>query len=411
MMQEKRCRECQSFLIELVFDLGFSALANSFLDFNKILSNETTYPLRVFFCSNCKLAQIPQVVAPENIFEEYVYFSSWSESWLEHCSSHASEIIAEYAINQDSFVVEIASNDGYMLKNFVEKNIKCLGVEPAKNVAEHAQSLNIPTLNTFFSLNTAHEIVSEYGHADIIIGKNVMAHVPDLNDFVAGISELLSPDGRVILEFPHVMNLVDLCQFDTIYHEHFSYLSLTAVEIALFRHSLIVFDVKEVPTHGGSLRIYGAHKSSRVKKHTRINDLRARELAAGLDKADYYRTLADRARIIKFDLLELLIKLNKQKLRVAAYGAAAKGNTLLNYCGITIDLIQFVVDRNPNKQNKFLPGSHIPIYGIDHLTKFPPDFLLILPWNLKDEIISYVQALPNWHGQFILPIPNVVVIK
>jgi SAM-dependent methyltransferase len=368
---------------------------------------EPFYPLCVYVCSKCFLVQLPEHQSGEAIFTDYAYFSSFSESWLRHAQEYTLMMIERFKINSEQFVVEIASNDGYLLKNFVEHRIPVLGVEPAKNVAQAANEAGIPTLVKFFGTQTALELAAEGKHADLIVGNNVLAHVPALNDFVEGIKILLKAKGVVTMEFPHLMRLIEENQFDTIYHEHFSYFSLTTVEKVFSGHGLTLFDVDELPTHGGSLRIYARHDGDSSKPvRKKIFDLKARELAAGFTDLRYYLSFAESVKETKREIIEFLVKAKQEQKTIAAYGAPAKGNTLLNYCGVRTDFIDYTVDRSPHKQNHYLPGTRIPIYHPDKIKETKPNLLLILPWNLKDEIIDQMAHIRDWGGQFIVLIPR-----
>jgi len=368
---------------------------------------EPFYPLCVYVCSKCFLVQLPEHQSGEAIFTDYAYFSSFSESWLRHAQEYTLMMIERFKINSEQFVVEIASNDGYLLKNFVEHRIPVLGVEPAKNVAQAANEAGIPTLVKFFGTQTALELAAEGKHADLIVGNNVLAHVPALNDFVEGIKILLKAKGVVTMEFPHLMRLIEENQFDTIYHEHFSYFSLTTVEKVFSAHGLTLFDVDELPTHGGSLRIYARHDGDRSKPVSKkIIDLRAREVAAGFRDLKYYLSFAESVKETKREILEFLVKAKQERKTIAAYGAPAKGNTLLNYCGVRTDFIDYTVDRSPHKQDHYLPGTRIPIYHPDKIKETKPNLLLILPWNLKEEIMDQMAHIHDWGGQFIVLIPR-----
>jgi hypothetical protein len=373
---------------------------------------EPFYPLHVRVCEKCFLVQLDEFVSPEHIFTEYAYFSSFSETWLKHAADYVDMIVSRLNLGTHSLAVELASNDGYLLQNFVRKGIPALGVEPAANVAKVAVEKKVPTLVKFFGRKTAGEMVRDGKQADLIIGNNVLAQVPDLNDFVGGMQILLKPGGVVTLEFPHLSRLMEQNQYDTIYHEHFSYFSLIAVQNIFEAHRLTVFDVEEIPTHGGSIRVYARHSEDASKPvGERVVALRARELADGLDRMDTYSTFSDKVKESKRSLLEFLIRAKRDGKRVAGYGAPGKGNTLLNYCGIRTDFLDFTVDRNPYKQGKFLPGTHIPIFPVEKLREARPDYVLILPWNFKDEIIKQMSDIRTWGGRFVIPIPKVEVIS
>jgi hypothetical protein len=365
---------------------------------------EPSYPLTVFVCGNCFLVQLQEYVAPENIFSDYLYFASYSDTWLAHVKAYTDQMVKRFPITSNSLVVEIASNDGYLLQYFVEKRVPVLGIEPAANVAAVAIQKGIPSMVKFFGGATARELAAS--------GNNVLAHVPDINDFVSGMKILLKPHGVITMEFPHLMRLMDENQFDTIYHEHFSYLSFTTVEKIFAAHGLTLFDVEELPTHGGSLRIYARHAEDTSKPvGPRAVEMRTREQVAGYTKLETYSRFAEQVRETKRKLLEFLIGVKRSGKTIVGYGAPGKGNTLLNYCGIRTDFIDYTVDRSPHKQGKFLPGARIPVCSPDRIRETRPDFLLILPWNLKDEIMQQNAYIRGWGGQFIVPIPQVMVYK
>lgn len=402
------CRFCQTPLKHSFANLGMSPLSNAFLTSEQLNQAEKFYPLHAYVCENCFLVQLEAFETPDAIFSDYVYFSSYSTSWLNHAQHYTNNIVENYQLNSESLVVEIASNDGYLLQYFQQHQIPVLGIEPAKNVAQVALEKGIPTDIAFFGTETAKNLIKREQSADLIVANNVLAHVPDINDFVAGLKLLLKPQGVITIEFPHLLNLIEQNQFDTIYHEHFSYLSLLAVENIFAQHGLVVFDVEELITHGGSLRIYACHKDARATNH-RVNLLRNKEAEAQLGKLETYTQFLNRVESIKQDLLLCLIQLKKQNKQVAAYGAAAKGNTLLNYCGIRQDFIDYVADLNPHKQDKYLPGTHIPVYSPEKLKITQPDYVLILPWNLQTEIMQQLAFIREWGGQFIIPIPQVAI--
>lgn len=409
-MTRSPCRFCKSLSLHTFVDLGMSPLCESFLDADQLNQMEPFYPLHVYVCENCLLVQLQEYVHPEDIFTEYAYFSSYSDTWLRHSKDYADTVVERFNLGLHSRVVELASNDGYLLQYFVQKGIPVLGIEPAANVAEAAISKGVTTVVKFFGSKTAHEVASASGKADLIIGNNVLAQVPDLNDFVAGMQILLKPDGIITMEFPHLMNLIESNQFDTIYHEHFSYFSFAVVERVFAAHALTLFDVEKLSTHGGSLRIYARHTGDASKQvTTRVEVLRAAEEAAGVIRVDTYCSFAKKVEETKHELLEFLIKTKRQGKSIAGYGAPGKGNTLLNYCGIRMDFLDYVVDRSPHKQGKFLPGTHIPVYHPDKIKETEPDYLLILPWNLKSEVIEQNSYIKKWGGQFIVPIPGVQV--
>jgi len=404
------CRFCGTALRHTFVDLGMSPLCETYLAAGQLNQMEPFYPLQVFVCENCFLVQLQEYVSAESIFSEYAYFSSYSESWLAHAKTYTAQMIERFALGPRSHVVEVASNDGYLLQYFVAAGIPALGIEPAANVAEVAVKKGVPTLVQFFDQQSATRLAAEGKKADLLLGNNVLAQVPDVNSFVAGLAILLNLNGVITLEFPHLMSLMEQSQFDTIYHEHFSYFSLLSVEKILSAAGLALFDVELLPTHGGSLRIYACHKGDRSKNESlRLNSLRSKEEAAGLSKIDSYSCFAERVKEAKYALLEFLIRARRDGKQVAGYGAPGKGNTLLNYCGIRSDLLTYTVDRNPYKQGKFLPGSHIPIHSPERISETKPDYVLILPWNLKDEIMQQLAYIREWGGRFVVPIPSVRV--
>jgi SAM-dependent methyltransferase len=361
-------------------------------------------------CAHCFLVQVEQYVAPDHIFTEYAYFSSYSDSWLRHANAYVDMIAARLGLGPQHHVVELGSNDGYLLQYFVKKGIPVLGVEPARNVAAAAVAKGVPTVSRLFGRDTAHDLVAESRAADLIAGNNVLAQVPDVNDFVAGIAILLKPRGVVTIEFPHVERLMDENQFDTIYHEHFSYFSFSTAERIFAAHGLTLFDVEELPTHGGSLRIYARHAGDTSRPVTeRAKALRAREEMGGLNRLERYASFTEQVHEAKRRLLDFLIAAKRQGKSVVGYGAPGKGNTLLNYCGIRTDFLDYTVDRNPYKHGKYTPGTHIPIYPPERIGETQPDYVLILPWNLKDEIIEQMAGIRAWGGQFVVPIPDVKV--
>ena len=405
-MKETNCRFCGTSLTTTFVDLGMSPLSNSFLRPEDLAAMEPHYPLHVFVCGHCFLVQLPEFQTPEHIFSDYAYFSSYSETWLRHAEAYTDAMMSRFGFGPGSRVVEIASNDGYLLQYFQRKSVQVLGIEPAQNVAQKANAAGIPTRVQFFGTQTAAGLLAEDQRADLLIGNNVLAHVPDLNDFVEGMKILLKPDGVMTLEFPHLMQLIDQNQFDTIYHEHFSYFSFTTVERVFAAHGIVLFDVEELPTHGGSLRIYGRHAEDGAKPvGPAVHELRVREEAAGFTKLGYYRSFAGRVHATKREILEFLVKIKKEGKHIAGYGAPAKGNTLLNYCGMRTDFLDYTVDRNPHKQGRYLPGTHIPIYPPERIRRTRPDYLLILPWNLKDEIMAQMAFIRDWGGRFVTLIP------
>jgi SAM-dependent methyltransferase len=388
-----------------------SPLCESYRTREQLNQMEPFYPLHVKVCEQCFLVQLEQYVSAEHIFTEYAYFSSFSDSWLKHSSDYVDMISTRLDLGSQSLVVELASNDGYLLQYFVKKGIPVLGVEPAVNVARAAEQKGVPTLVKFFGCQTALEMVANGPVADLVIGNNVLAQVPDINDFVGGIRIMLKPGGLATLEFPHLVRLMGEKQYDTIYHEHFSCFSLIAVERIFADHGLVLFDVDEIPTHGGSLRIYLRHVEDISKPVTSaVTSLRERELAAGLNRMAAYTSFSEEVMESKRKLLELLIGLRREGKRVAGYGAPGKGNTLLNYCGIRTDFLEFTVDRNPYKQGLFLPGTHIPIYPVEEIRHRRPDYIFILPWNLKDEIVAQLDYAREWGAKFIVAIPEARII-
>lgn len=404
------CRFCGTTLEHTFVDLGMSPLCESYLAPEQLNQMEPFYPLHVYVCDRCFLVQLLEYVSSQEIFSEYAYFSSYSDTWLQHAKTYTEKMTERFGLHSSSQVVEIASNDGYLLQYFLPQKIPVLGIEPAANVAEVAIKKGIPCVVKFFGEKTADELASQGKQADLIVGNNVLAHVPDLNDFVKGIKILLKPEGVITMEFPHLMRLMEENQFDTIYHEHFCYFSFITVEKVFAAHGLRIFDVEELSTHGGSLRIYGCHAQDTSKPTSQqVLELKARESAAGFDNLENYFSFSHKVEETKFKLLEFLIAAKRQGKSIAGYGAPGKGNTLLNYCGIRGDFIDYTVDRNPYKQGKFLPGTHIPIFHPDKIKQTKPDYLLILPWNLKNEIISQMSYIRDWGGQFIVPIPEVKV--
>ena len=402
-MNAGACRLCGEPLSQQFADLGMSPLSNSFLTAEDLAVQEPRYPLTVYVCGNCFLVQLPSVETPEAIFSDYLYFSSFSESWLAHARDYCARMKQRFRLGPSSQVIEIASNDGYLLQYFLADAIPVLGIEPAANVAEVARQKGIETLVRFFGAETAKELPV----ADLLLGNNVLAHVPDINDFVEGLRIALKPNGVITMEFPHLMRLMEGNQFDTIYHEHFSYLSLLTVRRIFAAHGLTVCDVDELPTHGGSLRIY-ARRSGPVEAS--VDALERREREFGLDRLETYVSFADHVRGTRTALRQFLTRAKESGKRVAGYGAPAKANTLLNYCGIGTDLLEFTVDRSPYKQGRFLPGTHIPIYAPEKIAQTRPDYVLILPWNLRDEITRQMAHIHDWGGRFVVPIPRVEVL-
>lgn len=408
--QRHRCRFCGSALAHVFVDLGMSPLCESFLSADELDRAEQFYPLCVYLCQRCLLVQLPQYVSAAEIFSEYAYFSSYSESWLRHARRYCQQMTERFGLTPQSQVIEIASNDGYLLQNFVAGGIPALGIEPAANVAKAAVEKGVPTLVRFFGRETARELLAMGQRADLLVANNVLAHVPELNDFVAGVKLVLAPGGVATFEFPHLLRLMEGNQFDTIYHEHFCYFSLAVVEQLLAAHALAVFDVEELPSHGGSLRVFAQHAGDLHPRSSSVAALRQAENAAGLDRLEGYTSFAGQVTQVKHRLLELLIAAKRQGLSIAGYGAPGKGNTLLNYCGVRTDLIDYTVDRNPYKHCKYLPGTHIPIYPPDRLAQTRPDLVLILPWNLKHEIVEQLSFIRKWGGRFIVPIPEPAIL-
>ncbi len=403
------CRSCGTPLVHTFVDLGMSPLSNAYLRAEQLRQAEVFFPLHVWVCGKCFLVQLEAYEAPEAIFGDYAYFSSYSDSWLDHCRRYAEAIAPRLGLGALSLVVEIASNDGYLLQYFKSQGIPVLGVEPAANVARVAEEKGIPSLVRFFGRATAEEMVAGGRAADLIVANNVLAHVPDLNDFVAGMKRLLKPAGTITLEFPHLLQLMAGNQFDTIYHEHFSYFSLLAVEKVLQAHGLAAVDAEELPTHGGSLRLFVRH-ADMPGDSPGLASVRQAERRAGLDRIESYAAFTAQVYETKLRLLEFLIKARREGRHVVGYGAAAKGNTLLNYCGIRRDFLDYVVDRSPVKQGRFLPGTHLPIHAPEHIAETRPDYLLILPWNIRDEVMAQMAHIREWGGRFVIPIPTVEVI-
>ena len=408
MSDPQGCRFCGAPL-ELIFaDLGSSPLANSYLRADELAGPERFYPLTVRVCERCWLCQLPETATPEEIFSDYAYFSSFSTSWVEHARRYAEAMIDRFGLGADSQVVEIASNDGYLLRHFKDRGIPVLGVEPAANVAEAARALGIPTEVRFFGREAANDFAARGLAADLLLGNNVLAHVPDLNDFVAGLAHLLAPAGVLTMEFPHLARLVEENQFDTIYHEHFSYFSLVAIERVFAAHALELFDVEELPTHGGSLRIYAQRRGDGAQAvGPRVAALAERERALGIESRGYYEAFAEQVRETKRKLLAYLIDAKRQGKTIVGYGAPAKGNTLLNFCGIRQDFVNYTVDRSPHKQGRFLPGTRIPIFDPERVFETKPDLLWILPWNLSAEILEQMAGIREWGGRFLVAIPAV----
>ena len=408
-----RCRFCNNNLTHEFIDLVNAPPSNSFLTKDQLNEPEIFYPLKLYVCDKCFLVQIDEYKKSGEIFnQDYAYFSSFSTSWLDHARKYVDMITDRLRLDAESLVMEIASNDGYLLQYFLEKQIPCLGIEPSANTAQAAREKGIETLEGFFGVDLAERLAQEGRKADLIIGNNVLAHVPDINDFVSALKIALKNGGVVTMEFPHLMRLIEENQFDTIYHEHFSYLSFHTVRRIFAKHGLILFDVEELSTHGGSLRIYARHYNSESKSiRPSVSRLLEKESVAGMLQLDYYLNFQQKADKVKYALLSFLLEQKRQGKKVVAYGAAAKGNTLLNYCGVKKDLIKFVVDVSPHKQGMFLPGSHIPVVAEEEIKKTKPDYVLILPWNIKDEIIEQLSYIRKWGGQFVVAVPEIKVIE
>ncbi|MFN2498991.1 MAG: methyltransferase domain-containing protein [Pyrinomonadaceae bacterium] len=410
-MSFPQCRFCGTELRHTFADLGLTPLSNSYLTAEQLNQEERVYPLHARVCDKCFLVQLEEFETPERIFSEYAYFSSYSESWLRHARLYSEAMVSRFGLNSESQAVEIASNDGYLLQYFLKHDIPVLGIEPAVNVAQAAEQKGIPTVTKFFGVSLARELSAAGKNADLLLGNNVLAHVPNLNDFVAGLRILLKPNGVITMEFPHLMQLISGNQFDTIYHEHFSYFSFLTVEEVFARHGLTLFDVEELSTHGGSLRIYAQQTENAARETTsRVAELRQREVEAGARRLETFQAFGEKIKGTKRGLLDFLGKVKREGKSVVGYGAPAKGNTLLNYCGIGKDIIDYTVDLSPHKQGHFLPGSHIPIYSPNRIDETRPDYVMILPWNLQEEIISQLERVREWGGQFVVPIPSVEVI-
>jgi len=404
------CLFCGTRLRHPLVDLGMSPLCESYLAADQLNQMEPFYPLHVWVCEKCFLVQVQEYVRPEHIFKDYAYFSSYSDSWLRHMQAYAELMVTRFGLGAKSRVIEVGSNDGYLLQYFVAQRIPVLGIEPAANVARVAVERGVPTLTTMFRTEVARELAAAGTRADLLCGANVLAQVSDPNDFVGALKILLKPRGVITIEFPHLMRLMEENQFDTIYHEHFSYFSFITAERIFAAHGLTLFDVEELPTHGGSLRIYARHVEDEGKPvGARVLELRAREEIAGFTRLDRYASFGEQVQETKRKLLDFLITAKRQGKSIAGYGAPGKGNTLLNYCGIRTDFLDYTVDRSPHKQGKFLPGTHVPIFHPDRIRETQPDYVLILPWNLRDEIMEQMAHIREWGGQFVVPIPEVKV--
>ncbi len=410
--ESMNCRFCKEPLCNKFVDLINSPPSNSFLSFDQLNGPETYYPLTIYACSKCYLVQVDEYKKAEDIFNsEYVYFSSYSKSWVEHARQYVEDMVSRFGYNEDSYVIEIASNDGYLLQHFRDRGVPVLGIEPTTNTANVAILKGIPTITDYFGAKFAKKLSHQRKKANLLIGNNVLAHVPDIDDFVEGLKVALRKGGVITMEFPHLLRMVEDCQFDTIYHEHYSYLSFTTVQKVFAAHGLELFDVQEMPTHGGSLRIFAKHfKDTQKKISPNVQAMLDKESAAGITTTEYYQNFQARVDSIKHELLGFLLEQAKAGKKVIGYGAAAKGNTLLNYAGIKgDDLIKFVVDAAPSKQGKYLPGSHIPVYDESRIRDYKPDYIIILPWNLKEEIIEQLSYINEWDGKFVVFIPRVQV--
>jgi SAM-dependent methyltransferase len=405
-----KCRFCGTELKHSFVDLGMSPLCQTHIEPEQLNHMEPFYPLHALVCHECFLVQLEKFVAPDDIFSDYAYFSSYSDSWVAHAKRYVDSVTERFGLTGDSLVAEIASNDGYLLQHFVASKVPVLGIEPAANIAKVANEKGINTLNRFFGSELARELVAKGTRPDLLLGNNVLAHVPNINDFVAGMQMLLKPGGVITMEFPHLARLIAENQFDTIYHEHFSYFSFYSVEKVFAAHGLRLFDVEELPTHGGSLRIYACHQENRdLPTGDRVEALRARELDAGMASLGFYRAFSDNVKATKRKILAFLIEAKNTGKKIVGYGAPGKGNTLLNYCGIRTDFLEFTVDRSPHKQGRYTPGTHIPILDPAAIRDARPDYIFILPWNLQDEIIGQLDYAREWGCKFVVPIPEPTV--
>lgn len=405
----RTCRFCRAPLVTSFVDLGLSPLSNGLVPAEQAFKPDIFYPLHTYICDRCLLVQLEEFESPAAIFSDYLYFSSYSSSWLRHATAFCDAIIPRLGLGSGSFVMELASNDGYLLRNIVARGIRCLGIEPAANVAAVAIQQGVPTDVMFFGAESARRITRQHGRADLIVANNVLAHVPDINDFTAGIAIALQPGGTVSIEFPHLLRLIENVQFDTIYHEHYSYLSLAFIDRLFATHGLAVWDVEELPTHGGSLRILGRHAADPRGTTPSVEAVREAERRAGMHEVSAYQRFTPRVLAVKRDILRFLLDAQAEGKTVAAYGAAAKGNTLLNYCGIRGDLVEFVADLNPHKQGRFLPGSRISVMPPERIAERKPDYVLVLPWNLRDEIAEQLAFIREWNGRFVTAIPSLQV--
>lgn len=404
---ENKCRSCNSIITKTFCDLGMTPFANSLIKPQDVNIGQRFFPLHALVCEKCYLVQLQEFVTPDEIFSDYLYFSSYSSSWVKHAEEYCNKVISKYDLNSSSMVVEIASNDGYLLKNFVRKGIPCLGIEPAKNIADVAIKLGINTICEFFNYETSIKIENIFGKADLIVANNVLAHVPNISEFIKGFKNLLKTNGVITFEFPHIVNLLRESQFDTIYHEHFSYLSLKSAEYLLKQNDLKVFDIEQLNTHGGSLRLYVCHYNNTLNSESEaVNKIRELEIKFGIDNINTYTQFQEKVCNVKNNILEFFVDAKRKGKKVICYGAAAKGNTLLNYCGITKDYVEYIVDANPHKQGLLTPGTLIPIEDIELIQQSKPDYILILPWNIKQEIINNLQYVKEWGAQFVIPIPE-----
>ncbi|MFA5234905.1 MAG: class I SAM-dependent methyltransferase [Sulfurimonas sp.] len=402
-----KCRFCKTELNDIFVDLVNSPASNSYLTKEQLDEPEVFYPLKIFVCQKCKLVQIDEYKKSDDIFDkDYAYFSSYSTSWLTHAKNYVEMITKRLSLDKNSQVTEIASNDGYLLQYFKEKNIPCIGIEPTKSTADVAREKGIEVVEDFFGSSMAQTLAK----SDLILGNNVLAHVPDINDFVKGLKIALKENGTITMEFPHLLNIIEENQFDTIYHEHFSYLSFYTVKQIFEKQGLKLYDVEKLPTHGGSLRIYASHLENPVEISQKVEHLLKEEKAFGLMEMDIYQGFQEKANKVKYDLLAFLLEAKKENKKVVAYGAAAKGNTLLNYAGVKNDLIEFVVDKSPHKQCKYLPASHIPIVSEQKISELKPEYVLILPWNIKDEVIEQLSYIKEWNGKFVVAVPELKVL-
>lgn len=411
MSSTHQCAFCGAPLTTTFVDLGMGPLVDDYVKPAELDRMDPFLPLHAYVCGECFLVQLPEAATPEELFGDYPYFSSVSAAWLDHAHRYVEQVVPRFGLNSSSRVIEIASNDGYLLKFMQAKGIPVLGIEPARNVAAEAISQGVPTVSRFFGIDAARDVLAEHGPANLLLGNNVMAHVPDRNDFVAGMKHLLAPGGVITMEFPHLLRTMAGNQFDQVFHEHFSYLSFLTLERIFARHGLAMFDVEELPTHGGSIRIYAAHADDSSKMASeRVAQMRTLERDFGLEDLSTYERFADRVRETKFKLLDFLIRAKRDGRHIAAYGAPGKGATLLNYCGVRSDFIDYIVDKSPHKQNLYMPGVRLPIYAPDRLRETKPDYLLLLAWNWRDEIIQQTAFIREWGGRFVVPIPEVQVL-